>query len=253
MKNLILSALVIGAASQAAGCIIVADDDDTGDAQVTWDLLSADAQGNTIAAGCPAGADTAKIFALLDGAQVGDAFIDKHDCADGGGFASDLPEGQYLIWVQLTDFAENTIFAESGSLITNIVAGATTPVDHSIYVDHGFYSLSWTLDPPGAPNNFNCSQIVGERGVSIVASTGGGGPLDEIADCEAGLSPAIHTMLPLPSNLSGQQYTMSVTLIDTATPPNVLGVAPTIPGSPDTALYYGNEFVDLGTVNIAVN
>lgn len=35
MKNLILSALVIGAASQAAGCIIVSDDDDTGDALVT--------------------------------------------------------------------------------------------------------------------------------------------------------------------------------------------------------------------------
>jgi hypothetical protein len=244
---------VIGAVSQAAGCIIVTDDDTTGDAEVTWDLVSADANGNTIPAGCPVGADTAKIFALLDGAPVSDAYVDKHDCADLGGYAADLPDGRYLIWVQLTNFQETTVYAESGSLEATIVAGATTPVDHTIYVDHGFYSLSWTLDPPGAPNNFNCSQIVGERGVSIVATTGGGGPLDEIADCEAGLSPAIHTMLPLPSNLNGQQYTMSVSLIDSATPPNVLGVAPTIPGSPDTALYYGNQFVDLGTVNIAVN
>jgi hypothetical protein len=251
MKNLILSALVIGAASQAAGCIIVADDDDTGDAQVTWDLLSADAQGNTIAAGCPAGADTAKIFALLDGAPVSDAYIDKHDCADLGGFAADLPEGQYLVWVQLTDFAENTIFAESGSLITNIVAGATTPVDHSIYVDHGFFQLSWRLNPPGG-SNFNCSQVVGERGISIVGSTGGGGMIDEIIDCEAGINPTVATTTPWPSSINpgGAQYTFSITMLNQQN--QVIGTSPTIPASPDRALNYGNEFEDLGIVDIAL-
>lgn len=248
MKNLILSALVIGAASQAAGCIIVTDDEPTGSADVSWTLLSADANGAPIAAGCPAGATSAIVYALPEGAPAGDAFIDKYFCNDLGGVASDLPAGRYLVWVRLTDSGEATTYAESGSLITDIVDGATTPVDHSIYVDHGFYSLSWTLDPPGAPSNFNCSQVSGERGVSIVATTGGGGPLDEIADCEAGLSPAVHTMLPLPSNLAGQQYTMAITLLDQGN--NVIGTAPTIPASPDRALNYGNEFVDLGTSNI---
>jgi hypothetical protein len=250
MKKLILSALVIGAASQAAGCIIVSDDDDTGDAQVTWSLLSADQNGNAIAAGCPSGATSAIVYALPDGAPAGDAYIDKYDCAAGGGRAADLPAGRYLVWVRLTDTSENTLFAESGSLITDIATNAVTPVSHSIFVDHAFYQLSWRLNPPGG-SNFSCSQVVGENGVSIVATTGGGGPLDEIADCESGISPAVHTMLPLPSNLNGQQYTMSITLLNGQD--QVIGSAPTIPASADRALDYGNEYEDLGTVDIALN
>ena len=80
MKRLILSALVLGAATQAAGCIIVSDDDPVGDARVTWDLVSADAQGNTIAAGCPAGATSAIVYSLEVGAPAGDAFVDKFNC-----------------------------------------------------------------------------------------------------------------------------------------------------------------------------
>ena len=41
MKRLILSALVIGAASQAAGCIIT-DDDPTGSVSVDWQPLTVD-------------------------------------------------------------------------------------------------------------------------------------------------------------------------------------------------------------------
>lgn len=249
MKNLILSALVIGAASQAAGCIIVAEEDDTGDASVTWDLLSADQNGNPIPASCPSGATSAIIYALPDGAPAGDAYIDKYDCAAGGGTAADLPEGRYLVWVRLTDTSETTLYAESGSLVTNIVAGSITPVDHSIFVDHAFYQVSWTLNPTGG-GSVNCSQVVGQDGVSMVATGPGGGFIDTIVDCEAGLSPSSTITDPLPSSLSGTQYTMSVTLLNTQQ--QVIGQAPTIAASPDRALNYGNEFQDLGTVGIVV-
>lgn len=249
MKNLILSALVIGAASQAAGCIIVTEDDNTGDAQVTWDLLSADQNGNVIQAGCPAGATSAIIYALPDGAPAGDAYIDKYDCAALGGTAADLPEGRYLVWVRLTDTSENTLYAESGSLVTDIVNGSTTPVDQSIFVDHAFYQLSWTL-APGGSGSVNCSQISGEDGVSMVATASGGGFIDTIVDCEEGLAPLSTITDPLPSSLAGAQYTMAVSLLNAQQ--QSIGDAPTIAASPDRALNYGNEFQPLGTVNINV-
>ncbi|MBZ0236322.1 MAG: hypothetical protein K8M05_28600 [Deltaproteobacteria bacterium] len=240
---------MIGAASQAAGCIIVSDDDDTGDALVTWDLLSADQNGNAIPAGCPAGATSAIIYALPDGAPAGDAYIDKYNCADGGGTAADLPEGRYLVWVRLTDTSEATLYAESGSLVTDIVQGASTPVDHSIFVDHAFYQLSWTLNPTGG-GSVNCSQVVGEDGVSIVATAQGGSFIDTIVDCEEGLAPASTITDPLPSSLSGAQYTIAVSLLNAQQ--QSIGDAPTVAASPDIALNYGNEFEDLGTLAIEV-
>lgn len=249
MKKLILSALVIGAATQAAGCIIVTDDDHTGDAQVTWDLLSADQNGNPIAAGCPSGATTAVVYALPDGAPAGDAYIDKYDCVAGAGRAADLPEGRYLVWVRLTDTSENTLFAESGSLITDIVDGGVTPVNHDIFVDHAFYQLSWTLTPT-AGGSVNCSQVVGEDGVSILATNSGGGFIDTIVDCEEGYGTNSTITDPLPSNLAGAQYTIAVSLLNAAQ--QSIGDAPTIPASLDRALDYGNEYQDLGTVDIVV-
>lgn len=250
MKKLILSALVIGAASQAAGCIIVSDDTDTGDAQVTWSLLSADANGNSIPAGCPAGATSAIIYAQLDGVDD-PPYIDKYNCSAGAGLAADLPSGQYLVWVRLTDDSENTLYAESGSLVTQIANDATTPVNHSIFVDHAFYQLSWRLNPPGG-SNFQCSQVVGERGVSIAGTAAGGGLIDEIIDCEEGITPNIATTTPWPSMVggAGAQYTMSITLLNQTN--DVIGTADTLPASPDRALNYGNEFEDIGIVDIAL-
>ncbi len=249
MKRLILSALVLAAASQAAGCIIVSDDDPTGDALVSWSLLSADQNGNPIAAGCPAGATSAIVYSLRQGAPAGDAFIDKFDCAAGSGRAADLPTGTYLVWVRLTDTSEAVLHAESGSLITTIADGATTPVNHSIYVDHAFYQVGWNLNAGGV--NASCSQVQGEDGVSIAASFGGGGLIDTIVDCEAGEGGAQTLTDPLPSTLAGSQYTISVALLNAAQDP--IGIAPAIPASPDRALRYGNQFVDLGIVTITLD
>ncbi len=248
MKRLILTALSIGAASQAAGCIIVSDDNDTGDAQVSWTLLSADVNGNPIAANCPAGATSAIIYSLLEGAPAGDAYVDKYACAAGGGSAADLPEGRYLVWVRLTDSSEATLFAESGSLITDIVAGAVTPVGHSIFVDHAFYQVGWTLTAGGV--NASCSQITTEDGVSMLATNSGGGFVDTIVDCEEGEAGRQTITDPLPSSLAGSAYTMAISLINVSNQP--IGDAPTIAANPDRALNYGNEYQNLGSVNITV-
>lgn len=247
MKTTILTALLIGAASQAAGCIIVSDDSNTGDAQVTWDLLSADVNGNPIAAGCPAGATTATIFALLEGAPAGDAYVDKYDCLAGAGTAAELPEGRYLVWVRLTDTSEATLFAESGSLITSIVSGSVTPVNHDIFVDHAFYQIGWTLTRGSA---ISCAQATGENGVSLLATHTGGSFIDTVVDCESGEGGLQTLTDPLPSTLAGSQYTMAVALINATN--QSIGDAPTIAATPDLQLDYGNKYVDLGIVNITV-
>lgn len=244
MKRLILSALALGAATQAAGCIIVSDDDPVGDAQVTWDLLSADQNGNPIAAGCPAGATSAIVYSLLEGASPGDAYVDKFNCTAGAGTAADLPTGRYQVWVRLTDDSESLLFAESGSLLADIGDGQVTTVNHDIYVDHGFFTMSWQLlDPAG--NRAACGQVAGEDGVSIAASTGGGGLIDTIVDCESGDDPAIAITDPLPI---GVDYTLSLALLNAQQ--QSIGTSATIPPNPDRALDYGNEFADLGTVDI---
>lgn len=244
MKRLILSALVLGAATQAAGCIIVSDDDPVGDAQVTWDLLSADANGNPVAAGCPQGATTATVYSLLDGASPGDAYVDKFDCTALAGTAADLPTGRYQIWVRLTDTSESLLFAESGSLLADIGDGLVTPVNHDIYVDHAFFTMSWQLLTPGG-GRAACGQVAGEDGVSIIASYGGGAFIDTIVDCESGDDPAVAITDPLPI---GNDYTLALSLLNAQQ--QSIGDSATIPPNPDRALDYGNKFADLGVIDI---
>jgi hypothetical protein len=251
MKRLILSALVLGAASQAAGCIIVSDDDPVGDARVSWNLVSADANGNTIAAGCPVGADSAIVYSLPEGAPAADAYIDKFNCADGAGTADLLPPGRYQTWVRLTSFDEVILHAESGSRLADVADGLVTPVAFDIYVDHAFYLVDWTLSPT-AGGQVACRDVVGEDGVSIVATHTGGSFIDTIVDCESGEGGAIATTDPIPSSIGpgGSQYTVAIALLNAQQ--QSIGDAPTIAASPDRALNYGNEYQDLGTVDIVV-
>jgi hypothetical protein len=257
MKRLILSALVLGVGCGGSDDPSEGPDAGTLDApagegsvRVTWNLLSADQNGNPVTAGCPVGAETAAVFSLREGASPGDAFIDKFNCTDLAGTASDLPTGRYLVWVRLTSLDETTLFAESGSLLADVASGATTPVEHDIYVDHAFYNVDWTLAPSGGPQ-VPCSSVVGEDGVSILATHTGGAFIDTLVDCEAGQGGALATTDPLPSSIAGDsQYTIAISLINTQG--QSIGDAATIPASPDRALDYGNKFVDLGTVEIVL-
>lgn len=264
-QRLMLSALVVGAAALSAGC---PSSDDTqltpdaatpdamldaasgfGDARVTWNLRSADQNGNPVPAGCPAGADSAIVYSLPEGAPPQDAFLDKFDCADLAGTAAILPVGRYLIWVRLTSFDESVLYAESGSLVADIVGGGVTPVSHDIFVDHAFYMVDWTLSPSGG-GQVPCASVVGEDGVSIIASHSGGSFIDTVVDCEVGQGGSVAVTDPLPSSLTGEQYTIAISLLDAQQ--QSIGDAAPIAASPARALDYGNKFVDLGTVDIAL-
>lgn len=247
MKSFIFTALLIGAASQAAGCIIVDDDEDTGNINVTWDTVTADANGNPVQANCPAGASSAIIYSLLEGAPAGDAYIDKYNCGDFAGTAADLPSGRYTVWVRLTDTSEATRFAESAAQVIDVPVGGSTSADFQIFNDHAFYLAGWNLRPNGGAA-IPCSQVAGENGVSITATDSGGALLDTTVDCEEGLAPLQTITRPLPSSLSGAQYSIVFSLLNAQD--QSIGDSQTLTPSPERSLDYGNEYQDLGIVDI---
>jgi hypothetical protein len=248
MKNLVLSTLIVAAASQAAGCIFVSDDDPSGglgEIQVTWNLKSTNAAGDTIAAGCPAGADTAKLFALPLGAPPASAFIDNWDCIDGTGFISDLDPDIYTVWVQLSDFNGTTRFAESFSQDITVLADRTATTATDIYVDRGFFAVGWNLS--GRANR--CSGIA-NGGVSILATVSGGADAFEtLVNCEEGEGRQTVSE-PAPSAINGTaNYTVSLALLNQANPPQAISTPTNIP---NRRLDYGNELEDLGIQPIVI-
>ena len=253
MKKLVLSALLLGVLSQAAGCIIVSGDDSTGSANVAWNLRSFnDSTGQVITAGCPAGANRAVIYALPEG-QAADPYEDRYFCSDGAGTAADLPVGRYTMWVRLTDDAYVNRFAESASQIVDITKGGSAIVPaYDIQVDHAYYQLSWSLHPGGGAA-VPCSSVSTENGVSIMAMDAAGGPyLETLVDCEEGLAPLSTISRPLPSGLgNGRQYVLSIDLLNQQD--ISIGMAPNVAPSADRALDYGNKFVNLGEQQITVN
>ena len=132
MKNLVLSTLIAAAATSSAGCFFESDDGG-GNVSLAWSLKSTNAgqiaggvsSNPDIAAACPPGADTARLFALSTFGGL--PFEDKFDCIDGRGEIADLEPGEYDVWIQLSDFVGATKFAESFSQRVQVRSGAVTP------------------------------------------------------------------------------------------------------------------------------
>jgi hypothetical protein len=241
MKNLVLSALLFAGLTQAAGCIIVADDtsgDGTGDVTVSWSLKSSDASGNVIAAGCPAGGDTVQIIA-----QRGDdlPFTDTFFCSDGAGVADRLPAGNYLVWIQITDGSGVQKFAESSAFPVVVADGATTPLGIDIFTNRAFFQASWTLN--GAATT--CA-AAGATNVSVLATVSGGVDAfdDDNAACSDGeAGKQVFTQTPVPLGA----YTVVLAALDSTGASVGDSQALT-----NKSLDWGNEFENLGTVQILI-
>lgn len=249
MKNLVLPTLIAALASQAAGCFFGGNSNSNlGNIQVSWALKSTDAAGNPIAAGCPAGATTATLFALPTGAPPSSAFQDKYDCVDGGGLIGDLDPGLYTVWVRLTDTSGATRFAESGSQDIQVNAGGTQSAPYDIFVDRGFLMVGWNLTGRGT----SCAAVA-NHGVGILATDGGGSArgFDTKVDCTEGEGRKTITD-PIPSVGSGLPgvigtYTVVVSLLNNLD--QSIGDAPT---QNNKTIDYGNEYEDLGILQINV-
>lgn len=244
MKNLVLSAMLLGAASQLAGCIIVADDTTdptTGDLDVGWALSSSDLNNNNaiIPGTCPG--DTVEVHAVREGDSP---YTSKLNCVDGSGPFLDLPAGTYTVWIEITDTTGVTKFAQSAEQTVTVTAGVSTPVDFSLFSDRAFFAASWNLTRTGAPTT--CAAVSADK-VSILATEAGGssGFDDDHNPCTAGEGANIAiTSTPVPV---GRAYTVVVAALNA----QGLSIGDSAPIT-NRQLTTGNTALDLQTVTIPI-
>lgn len=243
MKNLVLSAMLVGAASQLAGCIIVADDttDTTGDLDVGWALSSTDLNNNNavVPGSCPGNTVT------VHAERAGDTpYTSKLNCVDGSGPFLDLPEGTYTVWMEITDASGVTKFAQSAEQTVTVTGGTVTPVDFSLFSDRAFFAASWNLTRQGAPTT--CAAVSADK-VSILATEAGGsnGFDDDHNPCTAGEGNNIAiTTTPVPV---GRAYTVVVAALNA----QGLSIGDSAPIT-NRQLTIGNTALDLQTVTIPI-
>jgi hypothetical protein len=221
MKKLVIPALLLGAL-QATGCIFVSDDDteDTASINVSWNLVSDGAP-----AGCPAGATTAAVNAQRGGA--GSPFVDLFDCADGAGFADDLPLDTYTVWVDFTDDSGNVTYAQSEAADVNLdTPGEQANAAFTVDVDNGFFDVQWEIAGGG------CASVAGENGVGVLSThTTTTMGYDDKFNCEDGETGTVTTgALPI------GDYEVILSILDAQDAS--LGDSALIPDSID----FGNQF-----------
>ncbi|MEZ4401067.1 MAG: hypothetical protein R3B06_13670 [Kofleriaceae bacterium] len=240
MKNLVLSAFILGGLSQ--GCIIT-QPDPAGDVQVTWSLHSSDANGQVTAATCPAGGTSLTI--LSQPASGGAAYEDKFFCSDLSGTATDLPPGNYLVWIRITDTSGATKFAESAAYPVTVGDNAVTPIAIDLFTDRAFFQASWQMSRAGSPTT--CAAI-GATNMSILATVSGGADAfdDDRSTCASGeTGNAVLTNTPVPT---GSAYTVVLA------PLNSQGASlGTSAALTEQALTYGNQYLDLGDVPVVAD
>lgn len=224
MKKLVMSALLLGALSQAAGCIFVSSDDtvdDTGAIDVAWSLADG---------GCEL-ADTATINALLSGDST--PYRDIYDCVDGGGITQDLPLGEYEVWVDFTNGSGGDLVAQSTSdLVLLDSPGDLVVLDpFLVNMSNGYFDVGWTFS-----GGESCADYTGEDGISVLATEVGNpsNSFDDIFDCEDGYG--------VTGEYSIGDYTIATSIIDGQGA--VIGEAPDVTES----IFHGNEFVVIDVV-----
>jgi len=239
MKNLVLTALVLGAASLAAGCTATT----AGTVTATWNLQDwDDTNAQPIAAGCPAGADTAIVYSLPAGlTDPSSALKDLFDCSAGGGTTAGLDPGTYTVWVEITDHSTNTLYAQSNSTSVSVSDGTDNPANFTFQVNRGYISGAWTLVAPD--NSATTCAAGGVDGVEFQSQPSAGGtPIADQFNCTDGQG----TTYPLPID----NYPMvQLQAIDASNPPLGLGPAAIVS---NVDVLFGNDLNDIGTVTVQV-
>jgi len=243
MKNLVLSVAVLGAASLATGC---GGGTTTlpGTITASWTLQDwDDATGQPTPATCPAGADTATVYALPHGdTNTADADKDLFNCSDGTGTTAGHIAGDYDVWVEITDHSGATLYAQSDAKASVPVDDNTdTSVSFAFQVNRGYVSAAWTLKGGTSGNTLDCT-TAGVAAVEMDNMVGTNTPISDQFNC----TPQQNVTDPLPL----ATYQVALQAIDGSTPPVGLGPA-TVAGNAD--LQYGNQDVDEGTVVLSVD
>jgi hypothetical protein len=228
---------VLGAASLATACTSL------GTVTATWDLQDwNDATGQPTAAACPAGADTAIVYALPDGdTNAADADKDLFNCSDGVGTTAGHIAGTYDVWVEITDHSGAQLFAQSNAVKLNVSDGTNSGSTFSFQVNRGYVSAAWTLKGVISGNTLDCTSAA-VPAVEIDNMVGTATPISDQFNCTMMQG----TVNPLPL----ATYAVALQAIDSSNPPVGLGPAASA-GTAD--LQFGNQLKDVGTVVVSVD
>jgi hypothetical protein len=235
-KMMLIAALPLLA---SAGCVVHSDGDEPDSRlTVTWNLVAGD---DNAPAACPTGAVTAAVVAepIGDGDNLlgdGDEIYDLFDCDAGPGRTGPLPSGRYEIWVDIYGRAQE-LLAQSGSQDVSLGAGEQRALAYEISIDRGSFGLAWSISD--GVSTSSCAAVnAGEVHVASTLVGPGGTTYDDFFSCLDGV--AVTPGLPLGS------YRLGVTLVDGA---RASLHAPLVI---EESLDFGNAFIDLGSIEFAL-
>jgi hypothetical protein len=168
MKKLVLGALI--AATSFTGC--TSDPVDT-DPVVTvgWTFAHLAPHG---ARSCPTDFPTATVVSQsidpVTHLGTGLKVKDKFDCSAGIGDLT-LPPDTYLIWVEITNDAGTSLYAQSEEFYVDTTLGDAR-FDTEILDNGGYFFLEWDLADAVTGQPLSCSAAgVGTHGIRTIAST----------------------------------------------------------------------------------
>jgi hypothetical protein len=237
MKNLVLTAAVLGAASLATACTTL------GNVTATWTLQDWDDAGKAPkSAVCPAGGDTAIVYAL-PATETNTALADKDlfNCTDGRGTTAGHIADSYKVWVEITSHDGATLYAQSNSQTVSISDGTNAPLTFPFQVNRGYVAAAWTLKGGSTGNTLNCTQA-GAGGVEFDNMVGTAIPISDQFNCTDGTG----TTYPLPI----ANYTTTLQAVNSASPP--VGIGPgTVAGASN--VQFGNQLINKGSFVLSID
>jgi hypothetical protein len=174
MRNLVLAALIAG--TSLAGC--------TTDTVVTVGWTFTHLETNA-ARSCPTGFATATIVSqpvdTRNHRGVGATIVDKFDCASQQGTLS-LPDGVYLVWVEIENDSGTSQYAQSEAHYIDTVDGDQA-FDVEILDDGGYFFLTWDLVDATTNAPLSCREAGADGSGFVEAiSTDMASPTDIITD-----------------------------------------------------------------------
>ena len=233
-RTMIITALCL---LGSTGRVVTTEGEDSR-VRVTWNLVEG---ADNAPSACPRGVVTAAVVSepINDGDSTigdGDEIYDLFDCAARIGQTGALPAGRYEVWVDIYDTADRLV-AQSSSQVVDLGMGEQRDIVYDISLDHGSFGLGWTISD--GRRSLSCSQVNGQEVWVASALVGPNGTTyDDFFQCVDGQ--AVTAALPLGA------YDVGVTLVDGARQ------AMHEPLVIEASLDWGNAFVDLGSIDFAL-
>jgi len=254
MKNLVIAGLLwTGLVQLGTGCIIVGDDEPPpppppppteGVFSVAWTLLgdvTDDGEVNLVDVECDSPTDLLQVVSDPTPGADGDEIVDKFNCGDGVHDTAPLPADVYDVWVELRDPNDETILLAESDVQVGVALGGgdIVDLDFEFPIDHGVFTLRWTVEENGAPSS--CGNV-GATEVSLLSTLVGdaGTSFDDLFTCEDSGGESGFTPLGT--------YTLVTTLLDGGADPGPEDDIPlAMSQAREVTLDYGNEIEDLGS------